>query len=73
MVKRTPQNRSVLYRSVSDWPAYTASSHTGLLSISLPKRSDFYAASRTGLLWRSVNSSRIRYENRDAPMQSGIV
>ena len=25
------------------------------------------------LLWRSVNSSRIRYENRYAPMQSGIV
>ena len=40
--------------------------------ISPPKRSDFYAA-RTVLLWRSVNSSRIRYENRDAPMQSGIV
>jgi hypothetical protein len=40
------------------------SAHTGLRFISPPKRSDFCSASRTGLLWRSVNSSRIRYENR---------
>jgi hypothetical protein len=61
MVKRTRQNRSI-----PDWPAYTASANTGLLFISPPKRSDFYAVSRTGLLWCSVNSSRIRYENRDS-------
>jgi hypothetical protein len=60
MVKRTRQNRSV-----PDWPAYTASANTGLLFISPPKRSGFYAVSRTGLLWCSVNSSQIRYENRD--------
>ena len=76
MVKRTVHAKTeayrigLLYRSVPNWPAYTASAHTGLLFISPPKRSDFYAASRTGLLWRS---SQIRYENRDAPMQSGIV
>ena len=47
---------------------YTAPVYTGLLFISPPKQSDFYSAERTGLLWCSVNSSRIRYENRSAPM-----
>jgi hypothetical protein len=70
MVKHT---RQILYRSVPDWPVYTAPAHTGLLFVSPPKRSHFCSASRTGLLWRSVNNSRIRYENRDVPMQSGIV
>ena len=64
MLKHTRQNRLACLH---------CSAHTGLLFISPPKRSDFCSASRTGLLWRSVNSSRIRYENRYAPMQSGIV
>ena len=70
---KTYTPKPMLYRSLPDWPVYTAPAHTGLLFISPPKRSDFCSASRTGLLWRSVNSSRIRYENRYAPMQSGIV
>ena len=47
---------------------YTVPVYTGLLFTSPPKRSDFCSAERTGLLWCSVNSSRIRYENRSAPM-----
>ena len=38
MVKRTRQ-KLILYRSVPDWPAYTASAHTGLLFISRPRQS----------------------------------
>ena len=54
MVKRTRQNRIgllILFRHI---PEYYLQSGVILLP---PKRSDFYAASRTGLLWRSVNSS----------------
>ena len=44
---------------------YSAPVCTGLLP---PKRSDFHSAERTGLVWYSVNSIRIRYENHYAPM-----
>ena len=73
MLKLTRQNRCRTEAYQIGLHVYTAPAHTGLLFISPPKRSDFCSASRTGLLWRSVNSSRIRYENRYAPMQSGIV
>ena len=39
-----------------------------LLFVSPPKRRDFHTAERTGLLWRSVNNSPIRYKTRYAPM-----
>ncbi len=48
--------------------AFSRTAHTGILFISPTKRSDFCTASRTGLLWLGVNSSRIRYENRYFPM-----
>ena len=39
----------------------SGTARTGLLFISPPKRSDFRAAARTGLQWRSVNKRPIRY------------
>ena len=71
------QNYSkVLHRSVPgflfalDFPG---TAHTGLLFVPPTKRSDFCSVGRTGLQWRNVNNSLIRYENCDAPMLSGIV
>ena len=73
MVKRTRQNRFCTEAYRIGLLTLLRHAHTGLLFISPPNRGDFYATSRTGLLWRSVNSSRIRYENRDAPMQSSTL
>ena len=54
-------------------PVQTASAHTGLLFICPPKRSDFFSASRTGLLWRSVTSSRIWYGMKIATLRCNPV
>ena len=53
--------------------AFAGAAHTGLFSTSPTKRSDFCSATRTGLQWRNVDHHPIRYKNRFAPMQSGIV
>ena len=76
IVKISQNYSKVLHRSVPgflfalDFPG---TAHTGLLFIPPTKRSNFCSAGRTGLQWRNVNDSLIRYENCDAPMLSGIV
>ena len=74
MVKRTRQNRFcteayrigllTLLRHIPDYFSY---------HLQIGGGGGNYCG--TELLWRrrSVNSSRIRYENRDAPMQSGTL
>ena len=42
---------------------YTALVRTRLLFVSPPKRNDFHSAEHTRLVWYSVNSTRIWYEN----------
>jgi hypothetical protein len=74
MVKRKRQKPAIcteayriglltLLRHMPDYFSYHLELQSGV--IFTPRRVPDYC-----LLWRSVNSSRIRYENRDAPMQS---
>jgi hypothetical protein len=67
MVKRTRQNRFCTETYRIGLLTLLRHAHTGLLFISPPKRSDFYAASRTGF---KADTDRTRFGNATRDMQS---